>query len=152
MNKADIDRIYRKLKKQYPNLAALGSPEWVEWTKYHQRDVAEEVMLSWLSGPKRRETMSDKWVERWAVRSSSGHGDYIVGKDEAGNYGCSCRGWTQHMYCPFCNSSIKKGQTACPVCGKVGAWVRHDCAHIVEVKLGRGRSIAEATLDRMLGR
>jgi hypothetical protein len=95
---------------------------------------------------------NDKWVERWAVRSSSGKGDYIIGKDACGNYGCSCVGWTHHTYCPFCDSAVKKGDTTCPTCGKSGEWVRHDCTHIYTVKAGRGRSVADATLDRMLGR
>jgi predicted nucleic acid-binding Zn ribbon protein len=97
----------------------------------------------------------DKWVERWAVRSSSG-GNHIIARDTEGNYACDCMGWTRHMYCPDCSAGIKKDETHCPRCGCVfgGKYnpVRHDCVHITEVKTGRGRSIGEATIDRMLGR
>jgi hypothetical protein len=96
--------------------------------------------------------MNDRWKERWAVRSSSGHGDYIIGKDAAGNYGCSCMGWTTHLYCPHCGHQIKKTMTHCEWCGDSEEPVRHDCTHILEVKAGRGRTVAEATIDRMLGR
>ena len=90
--------------------------------------------------------MNDKWVERWAVRSSSGHGDYIIGRDAEGNYGCSCPGWTRHLYCPFCGSAAKKGDTICHTCRRRYAGdarfapVRRDCVHISQVKAGRGRS------------
>lgn len=100
-------------------------------------------------------SQSDKWIERWAVRSSSGKGDYIVGKDAQGNYGCSCRGWTSHIYCPNCKYSVKKGQVQCAWCGcdlERCKPIRQDCTHITTVKLGRGKTIAEATLDKMLGR
>jgi hypothetical protein len=95
---------------------------------------------------------NDKWIERWAIRSSSGHGDYIVGKDAEGNYGCSCMGWTGHIYCPYCQTAVKKGWESCEMCGRKMTPVRHDCTHIEQVKAGRGRSIGLATLDRMLGR
>ena len=35
----------------------------------------------------------DKWIKRFKVQSSSGNGDYIVGIDKEGNYGCSCPVW-----------------------------------------------------------
>jgi hypothetical protein len=96
---------------------------------------------------------NDKWVERWAVRSSSGHGDYIIGRGADGKYGCSCMGWCTHVYCPHCGHQIKKLEEKCSWCGTDKSQaIRHDCTHILEVKTGHGRSIGEATLDRMLGR
>ena len=96
---------------------------------------------------------NDKWLERWAVRSSSGHGDYIIGRDTDGKYGCSCMGWKTHIYCPKCHNALKKGMTTCPTCYRDVAEVeRHDCTHIQEVKAGRGKTIGQAVLDRMLGR
>lgn len=92
----------------------------------------------------------DKWVQRWAVPSSSGGGYYIIGKDADGNYGCSCLGWTSHIYCKFCHQSVKKGQETCPTCGRLIEIERHDCSHIREVKAGRGKSISEAVMGRML--
>jgi hypothetical protein len=71
--------------------------------------------------------INDKWVERWAVRSSSGKGDYIIGQTTEGEWGCSCIGWTSHV-------------------------PRTDCRHIREVKAGRGKTVGQATIDRMLGR
>jgi len=96
----------------------------------------------------------DKWVERRAVRSSSGGGHHIVGKDAYGHYGCSCPGWTRHVYCPTCHCAVKKADTECGCCGlnlEKNKPVRHDCTHIREVKAGGGQTIAEATLERMLG-
>jgi len=68
----------------------------------------------------------DKWVKRWVVPSSSGNGEYIVGQDKDGNWGCSCIGWTRHV-------------------------PRRDCKHILEVKAGGGMTITEAVLSRMSG-
>lgn len=93
----------------------------------------------------------DHWLQRWAVRSGTG-GDYIIGKDAEGNYGCSCLGWTLHIYCPYCGAAVKKSEAGCSRCGRIMTPVRHDCSHIRAVKEGRGRTIPEATLDRMLGR
>lgn len=96
---------------------------------------------------------NDKWVERWAIRSSSGVGDYIIGKDAEGNYGCSCIGWTSHVYCPSCGSGMRKHYLNCPKCGedvRANPPVRHDCSHIIEVKAGRGNSLGQAMLNRML--
>jgi hypothetical protein len=95
---------------------------------------------------------NDKWIKRWAVRSSSGKGDYIISTDAEGNYGCSCSGWTLHIYCPYCYTSVKKEADSCGYCGRRMTPVRHDCAHIRTVKANGGRSIGEATIDRMLGR
>jgi predicted nucleic acid-binding Zn finger protein len=97
----------------------------------------------------------DKWVKRWVVPSSSGEGEYIVGQDAEGNYGCSCPGWTRHMYCPKCGSGVKKDDTYCACCGQVFDGlkpVRKDCRHILDVKAGRAQTLAEATLDKMKGR
>ena len=97
--------------------------------------------------------MPDKWVQRWAVRSSSGKGDYIISKDAEGNYACSCMGWCTHIYCSRCDGALKKDMTRCPNCGNlVTGVVRHDCTHIYEVKCGRGKTVGEATIARMLGR
>jgi len=69
----------------------------------------------------------DKWVQRWVVPSSSGGGDYIVGRTSEGEYGCSCPGWVKH-------------------------YPRRDCKHILEVRAGGGRTLVEATIDKMKGR
>jgi len=98
---------------------------------------------------------NDKWITRWAVRSRAGHGDYIVGKDAEGNWGCSCVGWTMHAVkkCSVCGLYWAKGEIECSKCGSTATvTLRKDCYHITEVKGGRGRSIAEAILDRMKGR
>lgn len=69
----------------------------------------------------------DKWVERWVVPSYSGNGEYIVAKDNEGNWACSCIGWTRHV-------------------------PRRDCRHIIEVKEGGGRKLSDAVIDRLAGR
>lgn len=97
----------------------------------------------------------DKWVKRWGARSSSGGGDWIVGQDENGEYGCSCPGWTMQMFCPACELRVKKAMTFCPHCYcdlTKNKSVRHDCYHIKEVKEGRGRPLDVAVMDKLVGR
>lgn len=69
----------------------------------------------------------DKWVKRWVVHSESGNGDYIVGQDKDGNWGCSCRGWTSHV-------------------------PRTDCKHIRLVKSGGGETLTEHIIAKLAGR
>ena len=97
----------------------------------------------------------DKWEQRWAVRSSSGHGDYIVGRDKDGNFGCSCMGWTMNVVkmCSKCGMYWGKGEVKCSACGSTEhTTMRRDCSHIAWVKCGKGMTIAEETLNKMLGR
>ena len=68
----------------------------------------------------------DKWIHRWVVPSSSGGGEYIVGQDAEGNWGCSCVGWTRHT-------------------------PRTDCKHIREVKAGGGQTITEHIIGKLEG-
>ncbi|MBU1067682.1 hypothetical protein KKE60_07825 [Patescibacteria group bacterium] len=68
----------------------------------------------------------DKWIHRWIVESESGHGSYTVGQDAGGNWGCSCPAWTRHV-------------------------PRRDCKHITTVRMGGGRTLTEAIVDRMKG-
>ena len=91
---------------------------------------------------------NDKWVNRWVVPSSSGGGDWIVGQDADGKWGCSCPGWTRHIYCAFCGASLKKDDERCPFCGHT-EMVRRDCKHIIDAKCGRAKTVAEAVLDRI---
>ena len=79
--------------------------------------------------------MNDKWVKRWMVKSASADGYYTVAQDTAGNYACSCPGWTRHT-------------------------PRTDCKHIIAVKdLIAGHSwvkdtvftFQEAVIGRMMG-
>ena len=70
--------------------------------------------------------LNDKWINRWIVHSSSGSGDYVIGQDADGNWGCSCIGWTRHV-------------------------PRTDCKHIREVKNGGGATLSEAIIQRMKG-
>jgi len=91
---------------------------------------------------------NDKWVNRWVVPSSSGGGDWIVGQDADGKWGCSCPGWTRHIYCGFCDATLKKDDVKCPWCGRTEK-VRHDCKHIIDAKCGRAKTVAEAVLDRI---
>jgi hypothetical protein len=73
---------------------------------------------------------NDKWVERWAVRSSSGHGDYIIGRAADGS---SCMGWCTHVYCPKCTSAIKKLEDKCSWCGTVTVSSRETIGPIPEI-------------------
>lgn len=66
----------------------------------------------------------DKWVKRWVVPSSSGDGEYIVAQDAAGNFACSCPGWTRHV-------------------------PRTDCRHIREVKAGGGQTLTEHVIAKL---
>lgn len=98
---------------------------------------------------------NDKWVSRWAVRSSSGHGDYIIGRDAEGKYGCTCLGWTRNVtkICAMCGWIWSKPDQCCAKCGCIEHCTeRKDCTHIIQVKHGRGRTISEAVFDRMAGR
>lgn len=105
----------------------------------------------------------DKWVKRWVVPSSSGEGEYIVGQDAEGNYGCSCPGWTRNIIrlCPNCGVALSRFSKTedkdiyfCWKCKEKVTPItsRRHCKHIVEVIAGGGRTIAEATLDKMSGR
>jgi hypothetical protein len=67
---------------------------------------------------------ADKWIRRWVASSDSGPGNYIVGQDADGNYGCSCRGWTSHS-------------------------PRIDCKHIIRCKNGELLTEAEYTVSLM---
>jgi endogenous inhibitor of DNA gyrase (YacG/DUF329 family) len=100
---------------------------------------------------------NDKWIKRWAIESSSGGGNYIVGQDTEGNYGCDCPGWTRNVkkYCPECGTNIPRGtQNMCPRCNKtvVARVERQDCRHIRIVKGGGGKSLSESVMDRLLNR
>jgi len=103
--------------------------------------------------------MSDRWLKRWVVASESGPGDYIVGQDAEGNWGCSCPGWTRNVakFCPDCGSRLGKVGKLDAYCWRCRKPItprveRIDCKHIIEVRNGGGKTIAEATLDRMAGR
>ncbi len=63
----------------------------------------------------------DKWVKRWVVPSSSGHGKHIVAQDAEGKFACDCIGWTRHV-------------------------PRRDCKHILEVRLKEAGQRSEAEL------
>lgn len=96
-------------------------------------------------------TISDKWIDRWYVESSSGPGVYVIGKDREGNYACSCPGWTMHLYCPNCSTAVKKDHY-CGYCRRTVDAIRGDCKHIYTVKTGRAKTMTNLVIDRMLGR
>lgn len=102
---------------------------------------------------------NDKWVRQWVVPSSSNHGNYIVSQDKDGNYACGCRGWTMNVRkcCPDCGLQLTRGNKPlwCFKCRKTvenPRTERIECSHITTVKYGGGKSIAEATIDRLAGR
>ena len=37
--------------------------------------------------------MADRWVKRWYIPKSKGHGTWTVAVDRLGNWGCSCPVW-----------------------------------------------------------
>ena len=57
-----------------------------------------------------------KWVQKWAVPSSSSDKEYVVAVDKDGNYGCSCPVWK---------------------------FRRQECHHIQAVKGGDGEAVKE---------
>jgi len=108
--------------------------------------------------------MTDRYVERWVVPSSSGNGNYIVSKLNDGSYACACRGWTMNVkkFCPDCDSRITwhklQGEDKvlyCFQCRKVvekPRTERIECSHIRIVKAGGGKSLGDATIDILAGR
>ena len=105
---------------------------------------------------------NDKWVKRWVVESSSGGGEYVIGMDAEGNYGCSCPAWTRNVVhrCTVCGERFgrldKRANDMwwCIRCRDTRAAVveRRGCKHIDLVKSGRARTLAETAMDKMLGR
>jgi len=101
--------------------------------------------------------MTDRYVERWVVPSSSGNGNYIVSQLKDGSYACACRGWTMNVrkYCPDCGLLLNRRDPYCYKCGKVvenPRTERIECQHIAIVKAGGGKSLGDATIDILAGR
>ena len=101
--------------------------------------------------------MTDRYVERWVVPSSSGNGNYIVSKLNDGSYACACRGWTMNVrkFCPIHGLLLNRKEPYCLGCRKVvekPRTERIECSHIRIVKAGGGKSLGDATIDILAGR
>lgn len=62
--------------------------------------------------------MSNDWVQKWDVESSSSNSVYVVGRRADGTFGCSCPAWKF--------KKVAEGST------------RPDCKHITEIKRTKG--------------
>ena len=67
--------------------------------------------------------MSNDWVQKWDVESSSSNAVYVVGRRADGTFGCSCPAWKF--------KKVPEGST------------RPDCKHITEIKRTKGFSQIE---------